>query len=352
MDQSERTELCIARLSEEFTHLGEELQSQEERIHSLIAAQETAVAASIERIVTQEINRLDSYISYHRAMVQQELTAMVQQELTSKTPLYVGKGLDALIRLSSGAFLTIPTEETGLLSYVAAHGVDAIEPGVSRLISSRLQPGGIAIDCGGNIGIHTINMATAVGSGGRVICFEPLPHLAKAIRQSLLINGFSSFVHVEEAAISDTVGSATINAAAHSPLSSLFDLAAGVAAEARPVSITTLDEFIPVGERIDLIKLDIEGAEPLAWRGMRRIVNDSPNLEIVMEWSSSHFSRSREKASDFMDDIRAAGFNAFVIKDWPIGVLLPALEEQISSLDGANLFFTRRTVDEVLTVTP
>jgi FkbM family methyltransferase len=345
-------EEALPSLAEPLQFLGEALQSNEERTRSLIVTQKAAITANIERIVTQEvdrivtreIDRLDRYLCYHRAMV--------QQELTSKAPLYVGSGLDALVRLSNGAFLTIPTNETGLLSYIVAHGVDAIEPGVGRVISSRLHSGGIAIDCGGNIGIHTINMAAAVGRQGKVICFEPLPHLARAIRQSLLVNGFSSFVHVEEAAVSNSVGSSTINAAAHSPLSSLFQLDSGVVANALPISVTSLDAFIPTGERIDMIKLDIEGAEPLAWRGMQRIVSDNPDLEIIMEWSSSHFSRSGEKAPEFMNEIRAAGFNAFVIQDWPVGVLRPVVDGEISTLDGANILFTRRTAGEVNAVTP
>jgi FkbM family methyltransferase len=207
------------------------------------------------------------------------------------------------------------------------------------------------VDAGANIGIHSIIMSLAVGSKGRVVCFEPLPHLANALKRTLHLNGFGDRVSVQQSALSDATGEATFYRAAHGPMSSLYALPDGVEAEPILVHMSTLDEYFAPGSRVDFVKMDVEGAEPRVWRGMQRILKENADIEVVLEWSSSHFKRSGEDPSAFMAEIQAAGFSPFVISDdGPAEHLIPLDSAEV--VEGINLLLTRHPIgrDEAITM--
>ena len=253
--------------------------------------------------VVAEMERLDGYLAYHAATLRASVAAIhgnldplresLQNIAHRPQHSYIAPGVDALL-ITAGYDLILPTDEAGLLAYIMRHGLTAIEPGVREVLRSHLKPGAVAVDAGANIGIHSISMASAVGPSGCVLCFEPLPHLAKALERTLHLNGFGERARVQQMALSDTSGETTLNRAAHGPMSSLYDLAEGVRTEAIPVRMITLDECFAPGARVDLVKMDVEGAEPRVWRGMRRILQDNSEIEVITEWSASHFHRSGE----------------------------------------------------------
>ena len=96
-------------------------------------------------------------------------------------------------------------------------------------------------------------------------------------------------------------------------MSSLFALPESTASEPIEVERSTLDSQIPPGTRVDLVKLDVEGAEPLVWRGAERIRRENPDIVFVVEWSASHLERAGFEPAAVMAEIRAAGFAPFLI---------------------------------------
>jgi FkbM family methyltransferase len=271
-----------------------------------------------------------------------EVGSSVEALRTGQRPAlaYAAPGLDAVV-ITGDFDLVVPAAEEGLLVYVLRHGLDGLEPGVRAVLRRRLKPGGVAVDAGANIGVHSLAMAAAVGPEGRVLCFEPLHHLASALERSLRLNGFAGRARVERSALADLPGEATFHRAAHGPMSSLYPLPPEAAGNDVRVPVTTLDAVVPPGSRVDLVKMDVEGAEPRLWRGMQRVVADNPGIEVVLEWSASHFRRSGEDPDAFMAAIRAAGFHAFAVEDdGPPGRLAPVGEP--AALEAANLLLTRR----------
>ena len=339
----------VARLDELRARLGEievlpaDLLGE---IETLFAARLAATEKRLSEVVGSEVERLDGYLVHHMAMLLAEL-ANAQADLRSlcdqllalgaRPRVYQAQELGSLV-LVDGFDLLVPTGELGVLAFLLRNGLNAIEPGVRAVLQDRLRPGDVAVDGGANIGLHSLTMATAVGTTGRLVSFEPLPHLAEALTWTLRLNGLDQRATVQRVALSDTVGQATLHAAPHSPISSLFALPDSACADSIIVPTMTLDSYLPPGSRLDLVKLDIEGAEPSAWRGMRRVREENPTLDIVVEWSASHFARADEAPAEFFRAIRADGFSVFVIEDAPVrGGLSPLDDEQAAAaLEAAN----------------
>jgi len=73
------------------------------------------------------------------------------------------------------------------------------------------------------------------------------------------------------------------------------------------VATTTIDDFLPAGLLVDLVKIDVEGHEPLVLRGMERTIARSPGIRIIIEFADSMLAHSANPG-DFVDYIRSLGF--------------------------------------------
>jgi hypothetical protein len=144
---------------------------------------------------------------------------------------------------------------------------------------------------------------------------------------------------VVQAALAEGPGQVEVHAAAHSPSSNIV-APQGVETTPLTVSRTSLDTHIPAGGRVDFVGMDIEGAEPLAWAGMARVVAENPQLVIALEWSASHFARSGHSPTALMTSIQAAGFSPWLRDEAPD---TPTLFDPLdaSNRDAGNLLLRR-----------
>ena len=131
----------------------------------------------------------------------------------------------------------------------------------------HLPPGGVAIDAGANLGLFAANFARRAGPGGTVRAIEMMPGTAERLRRTVALNALAS-VEVVEAALCDRAGGTLRVAmpdAAHFGQASI--LRHGATGPATEVAATTLDAVAEGLDRVDVLKLDLEGAEAQALRG-------------------------------------------------------------------------------------
>ena len=153
------------------------------------------------------------------------------------------------------------------------------EPHVTKLLKRELNRGDVFLDIGANLGFFTMLASAIVGETGRVLSFEPNPLNLQLIYASVLRNAARN-VHIHPFAASDktgilrflTVGSngGVMNDDDERDTSML-------------VQSVVLDEFLKNETRIDLVKLDIEGYEIFALKGMRGLI-DQHQPKIVAEF--------------------------------------------------------------------
>jgi FkbM family methyltransferase len=282
----------------------------------------------------QEINRLDGYVIYQLSELGRAME--VRDRAPAGRAVPVGKGLDVLVSGDKFDFV-VPGSELGLLSFLLRHGANSVEPGVREVLRRLVRPGDTVIDGGASIGLHAAPLAVAVGPAGRVLCFEPLPRTAAALRRTLRLNGLADRTEVLTVALADKTGVAQLFVSEHGPLSSLFALPDDAGADAVEVEQRSLDDVLPPGSRLDVVKLDVEGAEPLVWQGMSRVRDENPRLAIVIEWSASHYARTGLDPTAFVADVLEAGYRVEVVDEHRPGATVPLDARRASGLEGANL---------------
>ena len=175
---------------------------------------------------------------------------------------------------------------------------DDYEKAEIRLFRRLLRPGMRVVDLGANIGVYTVIAASCVGPRGRVFAFEPAPENVAFLRRNLEANGIAN-VQVVSKAVGDSPQTVKLYLAAHSVGTHSVSK---VGPQSIDVEVIRVDDAIPSNETIDVIKMDIEGFEPAALRGMSRILAASmPTLFV--EYNPTAVGRCGFSAPDFFDDI-------------------------------------------------
>jgi len=195
-------------------------------------------------------------------------------------------GQDLVATLADGVQIVVPAIPEGVLAYMKGCYV---EEGTVRLFQRFVRKGNILFDVGANMGVYTFLAAKSCGSAGHVYAFEPQANLVKCLDRSVSLNGYEARVTVVCAAVSNDHGSqATLFYAANrdgTGIPSLFahewlDAESGMRVPTVSVDGYRQEKGI---ERVDVIKIDVEGAEMLVLRGMQRTLEETPPDLMVLE---------------------------------------------------------------------
>jgi len=197
-----------------------------------------------------------------------------------------------------------------------------------RFVRSVLKPGDTAIDIGAHIGFFALHMAAAVGSTGKVYAFEPFDSNAELLERSIAENRFGDRIVFHRSAVAASSGSATLtfpaetlNSGGAYLLREGTDPLAGN--QTRTVPLVALDD-VDLRRPVRVIKMDVEGAEPLVVLGAVRILKDD-RPTILSELHATQLERaSGITADEFLADLHAFGYRAHLIENG--AVVGPALE--------------------------
>lgn len=171
-----------------------------------------------------------------------------------------------------------------------------------RAAIANLVEGSTVVDIGANIGIYSLLAAMRIGASGRVFAVEPNPLLQARLRTNLALNGFGGRVEVVGAAVSDRSGHCELSVH-QGNLGEASIVKTVTGAETVRVECCTLRELLEQHHvtRIDMLKIDVEGAEdrvllpfleacPESLLPGTVIIEDSSNM-----WSGDPVARLRDK---------------------------------------------------------
>jgi FkbM family methyltransferase len=168
--------------------------------------------------------------------------------------------------------------------------------------------GATVVDVGANIGYFTLTAASRVGRSGRVISVEPNPRAAERLRENVALNGLHNVTAIE-AAVSSTPGTMALRLGADSEASSLFD-AVHASIGVVDVLVTTIDKILADQglTRIDVLKLDVEGAEVDALLGAAQLLSGSHPPRLLLEANPVTLRAAGRSVDDLRRCIESFGY--------------------------------------------
>lgn len=234
--------------------------------------------------------------------------------------------LRPLVNLGDGTILTktvyghkiyLPAGDESLSPCIMMEGY--WEPHTTNHLGGLVKRGMVVMDIGANVGWYSLLMASWVGPEGKVLCFEANPALAPIIQRSLRGNGLM-WASVECCAVMDesreTAFHVLRDAAGGSSLDSGLLEQHGDRADCIRVPGLALDDYVashPEWQRVDLIRMDVEGAEFLVLKGMRKLIQANPGMKIVLEFGPTMIPSFAGSLESFVDLLGTLGFRRFSI---------------------------------------
>ena len=174
------------------------------------------------------------------------------------------------------------------------------EPFELELFEGAVGPGATVLDIGANIGFYSLLASRATGDSGTVHAFEADPRNVGHIRANARANSCTN-VTVIDAAVAAEPGVQSFNMAIKPTHSSLFLSMedASVVTEVE-VQTVTVDDVVGGRGRVDVVKMDIEGGEAAALRGMTATLQASPDLTMFMEFEPPALEAAGESPDELM----------------------------------------------------
>ena len=180
--------------------------------------------------------------------------------------MYLGDGV-VLARVLTRYKMLLHTTDRGFGNHVAMDGFWEIW--ITQFFARTLKPGMCVVDVGANYGYYTMLFADCTTSTGQVLAVEPNPNAAGLLRQSIQLNGFGAHTRVVEAALGATPNSsARLFVPNGEPKNAHISEYTGSEGTAHTVALTTLDDLVVGLDRVDMVKIDAEGAEEAIVAGM------------------------------------------------------------------------------------
>lgn len=218
------------------------------------------------------------------------------------------------------------------------------EPNEMSWFRGALRPGMTVVDVGANCGLYTMLAARRVGAGGRVVAIEASPREQARLADHVDLNALEN-VTIIPAAAGEAAGRASLRMAQwpHAGQNTLGDfIYRGVGtAQVCEVEVTTVDRVVRdlALDRVDVMKIDAEGADVLVLRGAEETLRRfSPTL--LIEVNDPTLAHQKCQSGEIWDILERHGYEVLSF-DAGTGELAPAAR-QAHYADTVNLVATRR----------
>lgn len=179
-----------------------------------------------------------------------------------------------------------------------------------KLLRSMLSAGGVVVDAGANIGVYSQFLSRCVGPTGVVHSFEPSPKNFARLQSATqnLAN-----VHPRQAAVGEHSGRTKLYV---SRRLNVDHRTYGTGKDSRlvvEIDMIALDDYFKPGERVDLIKMDIQGYELEALRGAKRVLQENPRVQLLVELWPAGLEQAGHDWEDLVEMLNGLGMNLSLV---------------------------------------
>lgn len=236
--------------------------------------------------------------------------------------------------------MTLSKSDTDIAPQIQKFGWYEDEKFETEVFAKNLKKDMTVLDLGANIGFYSLLARSVVGPGGNVYSFEPFPENISLLRQSIHENKFENMTLIE-AAVSDKSGESFLYlspdaCSEHSMLDLDFDYNKNQSQKKLKIQALNIDDyFVSFDDKIDFIKMDIEGSEFRALDGMKKTLEQNQQISIMTEFWPNGFRKDGKAPQDFLKRLVDLGFELFHI-DSSNSTLAKKTPEQIMNVEKNN----------------
>ena len=213
----------------------------------------------------------------------------------------------ALCRVLGRYKMYVDLADQGLSPHLMLDGTWELP--TTRALACRVREGMTVFDVGANLGYYTILLAELVGARGHVHAAEPNPLVMARLRSSVRLNGFASRVTLHADPLAAAPGQEVVlHVPAGLPQNASLHRVPSEGTLAHALRTTTLDEIVG-DRRVDLVKIDAEGAEQSIWAGMARLLDRRAPLTALVEFTPDRYA----DAPGFLRTLLEPGFALSIV---------------------------------------
>ena len=172
-------------------------------------------------------------------------------------------------------------------------------------VQRYLKPGDVALDIGANVGCYALLFSKIVGEHGKVVAFEPMGWAWRKLTRNKDLNTFTTNLVLEKRAVSDRAAAAQ----RVSFRTSWRVFGADDPAEEEVVDVVTLDEYVEEHrlEKVDFIKLDVDGFEYRVVRGGKRTLLKHRPI-FMLELGSYTLESTGDRLEELVECLYGLGY--------------------------------------------
>lgn len=263
------------------------------------------------------------------------------------------KLIDALIRrrarahsagtlvLRSGSRFVVDPSDKFAASLLAGM---LVEHGDINVFCDLVRPGDTVLDIGANFGLYSIEVGRLVGPQGHVYAFEPGRQTASLLTRNVALNGLQDVVMVSPVAVGETSGRRSFFEAQSSSFSGFVDNGRGGNTQRVEVETIVLDEWTPLeGRSVDLVKLDVEGAELEVLKGAEGVLERSPEAILLVEANRKNLTEVQQaRFVQWLEEAFGGALLVYAGFHMPDAGTFLSDREAITSAMSGNLLLVRK----------
>ena len=204
----------------------------------------------------------------------------------------------------------------------------------TEIFKKEIKKGNIVLDLGAHIGYYTLLAARLVGVKGKVFAFEPEPTNFALLKKNIEINNYQNVIPIQKA-VSNENGKGRLYLKEKKTQNRIYD-----SQEKDPfIEIETIKLEDYIKEKVDFIKMDIEGSEAIATRGMIALFQKNQPMKMIIEFYPNLIKKSGEDPLEFLKLLKKYDFSLEKINSQDKKLEPVENLEEISKIeDHINLF--------------
>ena len=179
-----------------------------------------------------------------------------------------------------------------------------------KLLKSILSEGAVVVDAGANIGIYSQFLSRCVGPTGVIHAFEPSAENFKRLQSA---THKVANVRLYQAAVGEFSGRSELYLSDKLNVDHRTYTTGENSRRAVPIDIIALDDYFKPRQRVDLIKMDIQGYELHALRGANRVLQENPDIKLLFEFWPHGLRQAGATWVELIDALQTKNMSVFQI---------------------------------------